>query len=64
MSDLDLKPTRQQPKLAAELNFVVNEFPRIRLPKNQPASPEQFQEMNTTKQQVLMKRLIDRVKDL
>jgi hypothetical protein len=63
MSDLDLNKTRQQPKMAVELNFVVNEFPKIRVPKGKQ-EPEHFQDMNTSKQQMLMQRLIDHVKDL
>ncbi len=63
MSDLDLNKTRQQPKMAVELNFVVNEFPKIQIPKGKP-EPEHFQEMKTSKQQMLKQRLIDHVKDL
>ena len=64
MSDLDLNKTRQQPKMAVELNFVVNEFPKIQIPKSKPTEPEHFQDMKTSKQQMLMKRLIDHVKDI
>jgi hypothetical protein len=63
MSDLDLKESRLLPQVSAKMNFVVNEFPRIRVPKKQDEQ-EKFQEMNTAKQQMLMKRLIDHVKEL
>ncbi len=63
MSDLDLKESRLLPKVSVDLNFVVNEFPRIRVPKKQDEQ-EKFQEMNTAKQQMIMKRLIDHVKDI
>ena len=63
MSDLEMKRTSQQPKMAVELNFVVNEFPKIQIPKSN-LEPEHFREMKTSKQQMLMKRLIDHVKDI
>ncbi len=64
MSDLEVKRTSQQPKMAVELNFMVNEFPKIQIPAGKPTEPEHFQEMKTAKQQMLMKRLIDHVKEL
>lgn len=64
MSDLEVKETRLLPKLTVGMTFVVNEYPRIQVPRKQSTEPEKFQELSTSKQQMIMKRLINRVKDL
>jgi len=63
MSDLDTSKTNTLQKVSVAMTFVVNEFPRIQIPPRK-AEPKEFEDLSSPAQQKLMKRLIDRVKDL
>ena len=63
MAEVDSNPT-QITKVTANLNFVVNEFPRIKVPSQQKAAPEKFTEMNKIQRELILMRLIEKVDEI
>lgn len=55
-----LSPTQVETKL----NFIVNEFTRIKVPSQSKAEPREFREMSTIQKQLILKRLIEHVSEL
>lgn len=50
--------------VAEKIDFVVNEFQRIKVPAAKKVEPEDFRDMSTIQRQIIMKRLIEKVNDL
>jgi hypothetical protein len=63
MTDLEIRKTLL-PGFSSDVTFVVNEFPRIQIPPKPKLDPDKFQDLRRSERQMLMERLIDKVKDI
>ena len=63
MSELASNPIAMT-HVSAKFDFVVNEFPRIKVPPQKKGNLKDFGEMNTIQRELIGKRLIERVNDL
>lgn len=44
-----------------KVDFMVNEFPRIKVPAPKPDEPQDFRKMSKIQRQLIVKRLIEHV---
>jgi hypothetical protein len=51
-------------KIAAKVDFIVNEFPRIRVPAKKTENPQDFSDMSKIQRQLIVKRLIEHVNEI
>jgi hypothetical protein len=63
MSEITSNPI-QFTKIAVNYDFIVNEFPRIKVPSKQNTDPQKFGEMSKIQRQLILKRLIERVDEI
>ncbi|MHC1741384.1 MAG: hypothetical protein AB9897_09775 [Anaerolineaceae bacterium] len=63
MAETMSNPT-QMTRMEVKYDFVVNEFPRIRIPSPNKREPENFREMSKLQRQIIVKRLIDHLNEI
>ena len=63
MTELISNPTKCS-TVAVKMDFVVNEFSRIKVPPQRITEPQNFREMSTMQRQMIVKRLIEHVNEL
>jgi hypothetical protein len=63
MTDLQTK-TVEVTEMHLDLPFVVNEFQRVRIPPRTQSESKEFRQLANSQKQLVMERLIDRLKEL
>lgn len=51
-------------KMQVNYDFVVNEFPRLKVPQQPQAETKEFKEMNKNQREMLLMRLIEKVDEI
>lgn len=63
MSELNSNPAEFL-KMQVSYDFVVNEFPRIKVPQQPQPETQEFKEMNKNQREMLLMRLIEKVDEI
>jgi hypothetical protein len=63
MSEITSNPI-QFTRVAVKCDFVVNEFPKIKVPSLPKKDPDKFTEMSKIQRQLILKRLIERIDEI
>lgn len=63
MKEVSANPIPES-KVSVNYSFVVNEFPRIQVPRKPEQAPTDFREMPRMQRQMIVRRLIEHMHEL
>jgi hypothetical protein len=63
MKEVSTNPIPES-KVSLDYSFVVNEFPRIRVPRKSEPAPTDFREMPKMQRQMIVRRLIEHLHEI